>query len=238
MDIVVDHCGFFQNETVQDLAGNGAARFGSSDGVSLPLQLIVRNSEFAQNVAKDDGAGICLNFGGANRLVAEVANNVFHDNYCQGAWAPNSPGVAWLDGTRVYNNVFYSVPPISVDTDGDGLSDGDEYIAGTSLTNARSVFALGNPMHLSGTYSETLAWDTTNHVWATQTLFAAEGLVFQWPTMTGRVYRFFSTTNLIVGTSSWNCIAGPITGDGSVVSYTNSITNTVQGFYRLKVEMP
>ncbi|MDD4872457.1 MAG: PKD domain-containing protein [Kiritimatiellae bacterium] len=127
--------------------------------------------------------------------------------------------------------------PLSADTDGDGMTDGDEYIAGTAITNAASRLGLQGSL-LLGYYSDTVYWDITNLVWCTQSTFTAESLVFDWQTVVGRLYRIYNTTNLLGGTSSWNCVAGPITGDGSNVSYTNSITDTERGFYRLGVELP
>ena len=105
MEVVVDHCRFFYNETRQDLAGMGAVRFHTGGG--HPKAVKVTNSEIAFNTAMDEEAAIAFSGGGYPNDSVEVANNVFHDNTAMGRWAPNSIGVAMFGGGRIYNNVFY-----------------------------------------------------------------------------------------------------------------------------------
>ncbi|HAV64130.1 MAG TPA: hypothetical protein DCY13_17405 [Verrucomicrobiales bacterium] len=61
-----------------------------------------------------------------------------------------------------------------IDSDGDGASDGDEFLAGTNPTNAASLLMLGMPLMSS------------NNV-----------LELNWPTANGRIYRLESSTNVI-----------------------------------------
>ena len=86
-----------------------------------------------------------------------------------------------FDGDGVSNAVEVSQlgsDPNRADTDDDGLSDGEEIIAGTSATNATSCFTLhGNDAATPG----------------------PSGTVLRWPSAEGRLYTVSKSTNLTDG---------------------------------------
>ena len=96
------------------------------------------------------------------------------------------------------------------DSDGDGVSNEDEAIAGTDPLNNQDFFRVVNVL---------------------QTVDSA---TLQWPTVTGKSYTIEYSTNLI----SWTSIsAEPTVGNGQVASFTDSDTDRqgVLGFYRAAV---
>jgi len=104
IDVVVESCEFFHNETVNDLDGFGALYF---DSYLEPLaKARVVDCTMAHNTARDEAAGIGFVNTFSNEHVL-VANNLVYSNYCHGAWSPGSSGAARFSGGRIVNNVFY-----------------------------------------------------------------------------------------------------------------------------------
>lgn len=107
---------------------------------------------------------------------------------------------------------FFGTNPLLQDTDGDGQSDGAEFIAGTSGADSLDFFAIKE------INEETEALDP---------------LVFYWDTVTGRTYRVLIGGSMLGG---WNNVL-QVTGDGQRKNYTNESSDPV-GFFRLTVEKP
>ena len=108
-------------------------------------------------------------------------------------------------------NYFGSVSPNRTqftDTDGDGMSDYAEFIAGTDPTNAASIFKF-----LSGTLQ-------TNGT-----------VKFQWSAVPGRIYQVATSTNL----QTWVPVTALLQTSGSPMSYTTTNTSKGSHLYRIEV---
>jgi len=95
------------------------------------------------------------------------------------------------------------------DTDGDGLVAWQEYIAGTLPNLGTSVFEISNH------------WKTPD----------GTGYAFAWPTVSGRIYSVYWSSNLVSGV--WSQMSGSANG-----VYTDAVHGAeTEGFYRVKVRM-
>jgi hypothetical protein len=101
------------------------------------------------------------------------------------------------------------------DRDGDGVTDGAEYIGGTDPTNRLTVMAIRD-----------MAWNTSAHQ-----------RVLWWPSATGRLYSVRATTN--PASASWPFVAGAtnLPGTGATMSGTNNSPASVPEFYRLSIRV-
>lgn len=100
----------------------------------------------------------------------------------------------------------------TVDSDGDGQSNADEYIAGTNPLSSASRFQIKNVNQIGNNLS--LSWDGAAN----------------------RIYELSSSTNLF----SWNVITNIPIGISGVTSFviTNGSTSVSQSFYRVRVSLP
>ena len=116
-----------------------------------------------------------------------------------------------------YNAFIWETLPVSAtapqhattfDFDGDGATNGDEFIAGTVVTNPASVLRISN-VTKTGT---TLAWT--------------------FPTVVGRIYRFDYSYDLI----SWTSDPGGVAGDGNPhTSFLGVSSSGPRFFIRVRV---
>jgi hypothetical protein len=147
--------------------------------------------------------------------------------------------VMWPDGVSLYKRGGFSITAVSLaadadedgipndwerahglnpldsqdafpDTDGDGLTNGQEYIAGTDPQNDFSVLSA--------------------HVWAVGGVF---GIGFQ--SASGRIYSIEANSNLVSG--SWQKLTDGVGGTGGVLEYEDAVPDTSR-FYRIKVSLP
>ena len=101
----------------------------------------------------------------------------------------------------------------TVNSDGDGLPDAQELLAGTNPHDPASVLRLSQ-------------LDKT-----------ATGMQMQFPTLTGKTYRLEYADDLT--TSQWHPLTAPIPGDGKpVIVEDPAATNRPQRFYRLIIVLP
>jgi len=98
-----------------------------------------------------------------------------------------------------------------VDSDGDGMSDGDEFVCGTSATDPNEV------LQMTG-LSEP---DVDGNV------------VLEWDTVEGMTYTVSWSTNLMLG---FQVLATGIVGDADGVSFTNQYSGNEPHFYRIEPE--
>ena len=100
-------------------------------------------------------------------------------------------------------------PIPAVDTDGDGMTDFDEYIAGTSATDPNSVFRIR---------------------------IGPDGHSLEWDGLPGRLYTVLGTTNLL---QSFVPVATNIDGTGPSMQYNPWAPSPApaQFFYRLQVQI-
>ena len=104
--------------------------------------------------------------------------------------------------------------PLKNHDSGAGASGKEITIAGTDPMDSNEVLRVRNIVDLPGT----------------------NGVRIQWKTETGRTYRVYAVTNLLV---SWP--TGPVhttPGNGVLKSYTDTSSNAIERFYRLGVTFP
>jgi hypothetical protein len=121
------------------------------------------------------------------------------------------------DGIPDWWEIQYSGDPVNMlaggDDDGDGVSNLDEFIAGSNPTDGTSVFAIDDIASAG-----------------------SSAVVMKWSTISGRIYSVYSHTDL---STPWPTSAiYQVEGDGSVKSYTNIVSTGELRFFRLGVEIP
>jgi hypothetical protein len=94
------------------------------------------------------------------------------------------------------------------DRDGDGATDWEEYLAGTSATNGLDYFQVGESLAKTG------------------------GLVIRWDSITGRWYTVSANTNLA---AKWTDVY-TASGTGVEMSYTNPPSGSPTDFLRVRVQ--
>ncbi len=97
------------------------------------------------------------------------------------------------------------------DSDGDGVLNKDEFVAGTNPRRSDSHFKINRVRHSKG-----------------------YGRQFQFDSVRGRVYRLESCSSL--ATHSWNAISEPISGTGSAITVSAPESRTTT-FYRITVSL-
>ena len=123
------------------------------------------------------------------------------------ALAANNTPIWWL-AQHGWTNGFDEAA--SADTDGDGLPNWAEYIAGTDPTNRGSSLAITSMPQPGGT-----------------------NVVFAWPSVDGKVYDVMRTANLM---DSWSVITSNIPATPPDNVYTDSVPAATQGmYYKIRV---
>ncbi|MBA4387128.1 MAG: hypothetical protein C0404_04045 [Verrucomicrobia bacterium] len=61
-------------------------------------------------------------------------------------------------------------------------------------------------------------------------------LLCEWQSITGRIYQFYGSTNLL-STSAWITASGPITGNGTILNFPIPTTNETRAYYRIKATL-
>jgi hypothetical protein len=118
---------------------------------------------------------------------------------------------AWLDAYGLAMNGDYEAAALA-DSDGDGMANWQEYVAGTDPTNGASVLQLTavNPV------------DGTN------------GFVLDWNSASGRFYSVWCSTNLLI--SNFTALASGLPATPTINVWTDSASSSLTSrFYRIVV---
>jgi Bacterial TSP3 repeat len=117
------------------------------------------------------------------------------------------------DGVTDSWRSFYGITDDNADSDGDGLTNAQEYFAGTNPNSAQSSFGIQSVTPQSG------------------------GFLVSWQSQPGIVYQV-QWKNALTD-SSWMSITPDITGDGSLLNWTDDGTQTgglaTSRFYRIAI---
>ena len=118
------------------------------------------------------------------------------------------------DGLTDRQEFILNGNPNLSDTDGDGASDYEEYIAGTLLNDRLSLFRVF--------FTQGLDDPDANRV------------ILRWSSVVGKSYRIYCSTNL---NQHWpdSPIGDPVAGDGMEKKYSNSVSGTSIGIFRIGV---
>lgn len=138
--------------------------------------------------------------------VVALGTTVFAGNYTIVDTNNNGIADSW---ERQYFGSASATRTALTDTDGDGMSDYGEFLAGTNPTNAASVLHFLTP--------------------AVQNTGAVR---FDWPTVPGRSYRVTSSDSSL---TNWSPAADWTRANGGILSFTTNVTNGSR-FYRLEVK--
>ncbi len=96
------------------------------------------------------------------------------------------------------------------DTDGDGMLDWQEFIAGTDSTNSASLLSITNCLYVSS------------------------DIIIEWSSVSGKVYSLRANTNLL--SSDWWQVGGLVTGTPPANAVTVTPSSAECEFYRIRVE--
>ncbi len=110
------------------------------------------------------------------------------------------------DETYVYGTSW-----TNADTDADGMTDGNEILAGSSPTNGESMFGFAD----------------------SQPVPEGGGVVVSWPSLSNRIYRLERTTNLLL---DFEPLVNDLPADPPENSYTDDTPNVI-GVYKVGVRM-
>jgi glucose/arabinose dehydrogenase/sugar lactone lactonase YvrE len=179
------------NGIVSTLAGTGIAGYASGSGMTAQF---------------DSAAGICVDTNG-NVYVADANNNRIRRISVDS----DSDGIPDFEETAT-SGFIVGLDDRTRDSDGDGQSNADEYIAGTNPLSAASRFKINDANRVGNNL--TLSWDACAN----------------------RMYQLSASSNLI----SWNVVTNiPNASPGTLsITLTNTGASSVNQFYRLRAWIP
>ena len=102
----------------------------------------------------------------------------------------------------------------AADTDGDGMPDAAELIAGTDPTDGRSALSL-----------------------SVERLSLQDGVLLRWPSAFGRTYTVEGSTTLSPPVS-WQKLRGDLPGSGGGMEWRDAAAPALPRFYRVSVTQP
>ena len=158
-----------------------------------------------------NGIGSVAQFNDADQLCMDTNGNIYvadAGNNCIREISPDTAGIGIPDWWQLKYFGYVGINP-DEDPDNTGMTAYEDFWAGLNPTNPASVFKVVNATVANGT------------------------LQINWTSVLGKNYTVQSSTNLI----NWNSLGTLIPGNGSVLSFTNSIPSTNdQQFYRIVVD--
>jgi len=159
------------------------------------------------------------------RVQSGISNANFSANYTSPIW-----GYGLSATSSVARFTFQSLDPFHawlasyglpangsadyLDSDGDGMNNWQEYLAGTNPTNSSSAFRITSSQVISGTQ-----------------------FVLRWSSVSNRLYDVSRATDLSTGASAFMAVAGAtnLAGTPSENTWTDSVSIATPAFYRVRV---
>jgi len=175
------------NGWVSTLAGSPLQGFINGDG---------RSARFS------DVTGLCVDTNG-NIYVADSGNN------CIRKISPDTTGIGIADDWQFAHFGHIGIDP-NADPDHDGMSNYEEFWAGTDPNDSNSVLAIDRSTLIFNGYVQ-----------------------IRWQTVSGKTYAVQYSTDLV----SWSDLRDPVQGDGSIatVNDTSRIQQEGQKYYRIVI---
>lgn len=117
------------------------------------------------------------------------------------------------------------------DPDGDGMTNREEYLAGTDPTDSQSVFTLNIGIAYGTNFVEVVYTNEFDEV-ITNQIYEVLGQLTTWPSESNRIYTLMSTEDLSTGT--WTTVEDEIEATPPLNHYTNDGKKSAE-FYRVGI---
>ncbi|MGH7952669.1 MAG: chitobiase/beta-hexosaminidase C-terminal domain-containing protein [Limisphaerales bacterium] len=157
-----------------------------------------------------NGRGLVAQFNGADGLCIDTNGNIYvadSGNNCIREISPDTAGIGIADWWQLKHFGYVGIDP-NADPDHDGMSNYEEFWAGTDPNDPNSVLAINRSSLISGGHIQ-----------------------IRWQTVAGKTYAVQYSTDLV----SWSNLADSVQGDGSIATVTDPspMQQNGQRYYRI-----